>query len=70
MKKLLLLLIVSLPFLSFSQVGRDIDSDFDNMFQILEDEMAVLEEGVFTLRFADAETDEAVKDATIAINNI
>ena len=70
MKKLLLLLIVSLPFLSFSQVGRDIDSDFDNMFQILEDEMAVLEESVFTLRFADAETDEAVKDATIAINNI
>ena len=70
MKKLLLLLIVSLPFLSFSQVERDIDSDFDNMFQILEDEMAVLEEGVFSLRFADAETDEAVKDATIAINNI
>ena len=70
MKKLLLFLIVSLPFLSFSQVGRDIDSDFDNMFQILEDEMAVLEESVFTLRFADAETDEAVKDATIAINNI
>ena len=70
MKKLLLFLIVSLPFLSFSQVGRDIDSDFDNMFQILEDEMAVLEESVFTLRFADAETDKAVKDATIAINNI
>lgn len=70
MKKLLLFLIVSLPFLSFSQVERDIDSDFENMFQIFEDEMAILEEGVFSLRFADAETDEAVKNATIAINKI
>ena len=70
MKKLLLLLIVSLPFLSFSQVERDIDSDFENMFQILEDEIAIQEEGVFSLRFADAETDEAVQDATVTINNI
>ena len=43
MKKLLLFLIVSLPFLSFSQVERDIDSDFENMFQIFEDEMSILE---------------------------
>ena len=70
MKKLLLFLIISLPFLSFSQVERDIDSDFENMFQIFEDEMSILEDGMFTLRFADAETDEAVKNATIAINKI
>lgn len=70
MKKLLLLLIVSLPFLSFSQVERDIDNDFDNMFQILEDEIAIQEEKAFSLRFADAETDEAVQNAIITINNI
>ena len=70
MKKILLFLIVSFPFLSFSQVERDIDSDFDNMFEILEDEMAIQEEGAFTLRFADAETDKAVQNATISIKNI
>ena len=70
MKKLFFLLILSLPVLLFSQVDRNIDDDFNSMFQIFEDEMAILEEGVFTLRFADAETDEAVKDATINIKNI
>lgn len=70
MKKLLLLLIVSLPVFLFSQVEKSIDDDFENMFQVLEDEMAIQEEGVFTLRFADAETDEAVQNATISINNI
>ena len=70
MKRLLLLLIVSLPIFLFSQVDRSIDDDFENMFQVLEDEMAIQEEGAFSLRFADAETDEAVQNATITINNV
>lgn len=70
MKKLLTFLAVILPLLSYSQVENSIDADFENMFQVLEDEMTVQEDGVFTLRFADAETDEAVSDAIIYINNI
>ncbi len=70
MKKLLTLLIVSLPIFLFSQVEGNIDTDFENMFQVLEDEMAIQEEDAFTLRFADAETDEPVNNATISINNI
>ncbi len=70
MKKLLTLLIVSLPIFLFSQVEGNIDTDFENMLQVLEDEMAIQEEGAFTLRFADAETDEPVNNATITIKNI
>ena len=70
MKRILLLLILSLPMMVFSQIEGGFGDDFDNMFQILEDEMAIMEEGVFTLRFADAEDDKPVNNATIAINNI
>ena len=70
MKKLLLFLIVSLPMMVFSQVEGNIEDDFNNMFQVLEDEMTIHEEGAFTLRFADAEDDKPVQSATITINNI
>lgn len=70
MKRIFLLLIVSLPVMVFSQIERSIDDDFNNMFQVLEDEIAIQEEGVFTLRFADAEDDKPVNNATISINNI
>ncbi len=70
MKRMLLLLIISLPVMLFSQVEGNIDDDFNNMLQVLEDETSIQEEGLFTLRFADAENDEPVKDATIDINNI
>lgn len=70
MRKILLFLIISFPLILFSQVERNIDDDFNNMFQVFEDEMAIMEEGVFTLRFADAENDLAVNDATIDIKGI
>lgn len=70
MKRILLFLIISLPMIVFSQVERNIDEDFNNMFQVFEDEMAIIEEGVFTLRFADAEDDKPVNNAKISINNI
>lgn len=70
MKKLFLFLIISLPFISFSQVEDNFDEEFNNMFQVLEDEMAIMDEGVFTLRFADAENNQAVSNATINIKDI
>lgn len=70
MKRLFLLLIGFLPMMVFSQIEKDIDNDFNNMLQVFEDEMAIIEEGVFTLRFADAEDDKPVNNATISINNI
>lgn len=70
MKKLLLFLIVSFPIMVFSQIERNIDDDFNNMLQVFEDEMAIIEENVFSLRFADAENDKPVSDATISIKGI
>lgn len=70
MKRMLLLLIFALPMMSFSQVEGNIDDDINTMFQVLEDEIAVQEDGVFSLRFADAEDDKPVQDATISIDNI
>lgn len=70
MKKLFLFLIISLPLISFSQVEDNFDEEFNNMFQVLEDEMAIMDEGVFTLRFADAENNQAVSNATINIKDI
>lgn len=70
MKKLFLILLVSFPMIVFSQIEGNIDDDFNNMFQVLEDEMAIQEEGVFTLRFADAENDKPVSNATININGV
>lgn len=70
MKRMLLLLIVTLPVMLFSQVEGNIDDEFNNMFQVLEDEIAVQEDGMFSLRFADAEDDKPVHNATISIDNI
>lgn len=70
MKKIVLMLMLTLPVMLFSQVEVSIEDDFNNMFQVLEDEMTLLEENAFVLRFADAETDEPVKDAVIEIQGI
>lgn len=70
MKKIVLILMLLLPVMLFSQVEDDFEDDFNNMMQVLDDEMTFLEEGAFVLRFADAETDEAVKGAAINIEGI
>lgn len=70
MKRILLLLIITLPFISFSQVEGSIDDDFNNMLQVLEDEMTIIDNNEFTLRFTDAENDQPVNNATININNL
>lgn len=70
MKKFLLLLVLSLPITLFSQVEDDFDADFENMMQVLDDEITFQEEGLFSLRFSDAENDDPVKDATITINGV
>lgn len=70
MKKFLLFLAFILPLITFSQVEGDIDDDFNNMFQVLEDEMEIMDSEEFTLRFADAESDQPVNNATITIDNI
>lgn len=70
MRRMLLLLIIILPLISFSQVEGSIDSDFNNMLQVLEDEMTVMNDNEFTLRFADAENDQPVNNATIKIADL
>ena len=75
MKKIVIMLMSLLPMMLFSQVENNvenniIDSDFDDMMKVLEAEMTFLEEDAFVLRFADAETDEPVKDAIIDIQGI
>lgn len=70
MKKILLLLMFSLPAILFSQVENEFEDAFKRMSDVFEDEMAYTEEGVFILRFADAQDDTPVSNATIIINNI
>ena len=60
----------SLPAILFSQVENEFEDAFERMSDVFEDEMAYSEEGVFILRFADAQDDTPVSNATIIINNI
>ena len=72
MKKLLLILMFMFPMFLFAQIemGDNFDEDFNRMMDVLEDEIILSEEGLMTLRFADAEDDKPVQNAKIEIINV
>lgn len=70
MKKLVLFLMIMFPTFLFAQIEGNFDDDFDRMMQVLEDEIILSEEGLMTLRIADAENDKPVANASIDIKNI
>lgn len=69
MKKILFLFVFMFPAVMFSQVESDIDASFNDIMDVLEDEMSA-EEGMFTLRFVDTDNDSPVNNAVIDIANI
>lgn len=62
-------LILAMPMLGFAQIETPIDDDFNIMIDKLDDVMNEMD-GLFTLRFADAENDNPVVGASIDIKNI